>query len=68
MFALINPPAVFVGYAAIDPPVVLLPLGAAPLQLGFPSPAEDFEEDSLDLNRLLIRNPLATYICKASGY
>ena len=68
MFALINPPAAFVGYAAIDPPVVPLPLGAAPVQLGFPSPAEDFEEDSLDLNRLLVRNPLATYIYKASGH
>lgn len=68
MFTLIDPPATFVGYAAVDPPLVPLPVGAASVQLGFPSPAEDFEEDSLDLNRLLVRNPLATYVYRASGH
>ncbi|MEF3081846.1 translesion error-prone DNA polymerase V autoproteolytic subunit [Luteimonas sp. SMYT11W] len=68
MFTLLDPPASFAGYAAIDPPLVSLPLGAATARLGFPSPAEDFEEDSLDLNRLLIRNAPATYIYRASGH
>ncbi len=68
MFTLIDPPATFVGHAAVDPPLLPLPVGAAPVQLGFPSPAEDFEEDSLDLNKLLVRNPLATYIYRASGH
>ncbi|MFK3844749.1 LexA family protein [Stenotrophomonas sp. NPDC078853] len=68
MFTLFDPPASFVGYAAIDPPNLPLPTGAAVVQLGFPSPAEDFQEDSLDLNQLLIRNPLATYIYRATGH
>lgn len=68
MFTLIDPPATFVGYAAVDPLPMPLPVGAAEVQLGFPSPAEDFEEDSLDLNRMLVRNPLATYIYRASGH
>lgn len=68
MFTLLDPPATFAGYAAIDPPLLPLPVGAAAARLGFPSPAEDFEEDVLDLNRLLIRNPPATYIYRASGH
>lgn len=68
MFTLIDPPATFAGYAAVDPPLMPLPVGSAAVQLGFPSPAEDFEEDSLDLNKLLVRNPLATYIYRASGH
>lgn len=68
MFALTDPSATFVGYAATDSPPMLLRVGAAAVQLGFPSPAEDFEEDSLDLNRMLVRNPLATYIYRASGH
>lgn len=68
MYTLIDPPASFVGYAAVDPPLMPLSVGAAAVQLGFPSPAEDFEEDSLDLNRMLVRNPLATYIYRASGH
>lgn len=68
MFTLIETPAAFIGFAAVDPPLIPLPVGAASVQLGFPSPAEDFEEDSLDLNRMLVRNPLATYIYRASGH
>jgi len=34
---------------------------------GFPSPAAQYEEDSLDLNRLLIRRPAATFFLRASG-
>lgn len=68
MFTLIDPPATFVGYAAVDPPYLPLPVGSAAVQLGFPSPAEDFQEDSLDLNEVLIRNPLATYIYRATGH
>lgn len=29
---------------------------------GFPSPASDYLESSLDLNEFLIKNPLATYL------
>ena len=34
---------------------------------GFPSPAAQYEEESLDLNRLLIRNPAATFFMKVTG-
>jgi hypothetical protein len=30
--------------------------------MGCPSPAADYEEDKLDLNRYLIKNPAATFI------
>lgn len=46
--------------------------GAAPLfssrvQAGFPSPAEDSVENSLDLNRLVLKNPATTFFVKAEG-
>ena len=37
------------------------------IQAGFPSPAADFEENSLDLNELLIKHPAATYFFRVAG-
>ena len=34
---------------------------------GFPSPAKDYLEGEIDLNRYLIKNPLATFIVKSQG-
>jgi len=34
---------------------------------GFASPAQGYEEQSIDLNRLLIRNPPATYFYRLAG-
>ena len=34
---------------------------------GFPSPAQDYVEDSLDLNKLVIKHPSATYFVRVSG-
>ena len=34
---------------------------------GFPSPANDYLEGEVDLNRYLIKNPLATFIVKSQG-
>ena len=34
---------------------------------GFPSPASDYLEGEIDLNRYLINNPLATFIVKSQG-
>lgn len=56
------------GPAAIDPPCVPLPLGAARAKLGFPSPSEDFLDDSVDLNDWMVRNPAATFLYKADGW
>ncbi len=34
---------------------------------GFPSPAEDYLEEQLDLNQFLIRRPAATFFIRVSG-
>jgi DNA polymerase V len=39
----------------------------AAVSAGFPSPAADYEEDRLDLNRYLIKNPAATFFVRAAG-
>lgn len=44
-----------------------LPLFMERVPCGFPSPAQDYIEDSLDLNKLVIRHPSATYFIKVSG-
>ena len=37
------------------------------LKAGFPSPAEDYNHETLDFNRDLIRNPEATFYGKVEG-
>ena len=64
---LLNTTAQFLGAAAIDPPFLRLPVVGARARLGFPSPADDFLDDTLDLNNLLIRNPAATFFYRAHG-
>lgn len=44
-----------------------LPLFTSKVQAGFPSPADDYQEGTLDLNEYLIRNPAATFYVRASG-
>ena len=44
-----------------------VPLAGASVAAGFPSPADDFIEQSIDLNRLLIRNPPATFLVRVEG-
>jgi DNA polymerase V len=39
----------------------------SPVQAGFPSPADDFVEKSLDLNELLIEHPAATFFVRVQG-
>jgi len=43
------------------------PLFLATVPAGFPSPADDYIEQQLDLNRFLIRHPAATYFVKVRG-
>jgi DNA polymerase V len=45
-----------------------LPLIGPRVEAGFPSPADDFIEGSLDLNEQLIDNPIATFFVRASGH
>ena len=43
------------------------PLFIADVPPGFPSPADDYKEDKLDLNKYLIKNPAATYFVRVTG-
>ena len=43
------------------------PLFQAPVSAGFPSPADDFLEGRLNLNRHLVKHPAATFFVRASG-
>lgn len=47
--------------------IIELPLFLERVACGFPSPAQDYVEDRLDLNRLAVRHPSATYFIKVSG-
>lgn len=44
-----------------------LPLALCRVEAGFPSPADDYMEGSLDLNEHVIKHPSATYFVRASG-
>ena len=52
---------------ALDPPCVVIPLGAAKVSAGFPSPAADYEDKRLDINEYLIRNPVSTFFFPVQG-
>ena len=43
------------------------PLFMVPVTAGFPSPAEDYLEGKLDLNRHLIKHPAATFFVRVVG-
>jgi len=44
-----------------------LPLLLSRVPAGFPSPADDYIEEALDLNELLIRHPAATFFMRVEG-
>jgi len=44
-----------------------LPLYQSKVQAGFPSPAEDDMDSTLDLNEHLIRNPASTFYVRVTG-
>ena len=46
---------------------VFLPLVSSPVAAGFPSPADDYLEQTLDLTDRLVKNPHATFLVRASG-
>ena len=45
----------------------LLPLFVSPVEAGFPSPADDYLDQLLDLNEHLIKNPPATFLVRVRG-
>ncbi|MCX7098518.1 MAG: translesion error-prone DNA polymerase V autoproteolytic subunit [Methylococcales bacterium] len=44
-----------------------LPLFSGKVAAGFPSPADDYVEKTLDLNELLVQKPAATFFVRAQG-
>jgi DNA polymerase V len=44
-----------------------LPFAETGVAAGFPSPADDFMELSLDLNRALVQHPAATFYARVKG-
>lgn len=44
-----------------------VPLAQSPVHAGFPSPADDFLEGSLDLNGLVVKHPEATFFARVEG-
>lgn len=46
---------------------LLLPLFSSRVPAGFPSPAEDYIENNLDLNKYLIQHPSSTFFIKITG-
>jgi DNA polymerase V len=45
-----------------------VPLLSKPVRAGFPSPADDFIEEEIDLQRLLIVNRPATFLVRVAGH
>lgn len=48
-------------------PEISLPLYLERVAAGFPSPAQDYVEQALDLNTLLVKRPAATFFVRAEG-
>jgi len=55
------------GRLPLEPSTCLLPLAAASVAAGFPSPADDYIESAIDLNDVLIRHPSSTFFLRVSG-
>lgn len=45
----------------------LVPLFEDPISAGFPSPAEDYVENNLDLNEFMIKHPASTFFVRVQG-
>ncbi|MFC6673248.1 translesion error-prone DNA polymerase V autoproteolytic subunit [Marinobacterium aestuariivivens] len=50
-----------------EPQTLKIPLFMERVAAGFPSPAQDYIECSLDLNELCIKRPAATFFVRAEG-
>ena len=46
---------------------LLIPAMKETVSAGFPSPAEDYIELGIDLNKYLIKNPVSTFFLRVSG-
>ena len=48
-------------------PEISIPLYIEHVSAGFPSPAQDYVEQRLDLNQLCVKRPAATYFVRVEG-
>lgn len=46
---------------------LLVPLYMSTVKAGFPSPALDYMEERIDLNKVFIKHPLSTFIVQCEG-
>ncbi len=54
-------------YSVNTESTLLIPYAKQGISAGFPSPAEDFLDISIDLNKELIKNPSATFYGRVKG-
>lgn len=54
-------------FAVPDPPPASAPCFLLRVPAGFPSPAQDYTENRIDLNELLIQHPGSTFFCRVEG-
>ena len=54
-------------YYTYDFKVLLIPLLSDSVSAGFPSPADDYIEENIDLNEHLLRNPFSTFFLRVKG-
>ena len=62
---IIPPDTIFI--PAPIPRKISNPLFSGKVSAGFPSPADDYVEKTLDLNDLLVKTPAATFFVRATG-
>lgn len=47
--------------------VTLIPYYESGVQAGFPSPAQDYAESNIDLNKALVKHPASTFFARVNG-
>lgn len=52
---------------AVTPGNQKIPLFLSAVQAGWPSPAEDYIDEEINLHELAVRNPAATFFLRATG-
>lgn len=67
MWVVMNPTTLGPPLLAVIGPAVPLPLATTSIPAGFPSPADDHQDESLDLSRRFVRHPTATFLVQVSG-
>ncbi|MBI9097427.1 MAG: translesion error-prone DNA polymerase V autoproteolytic subunit [Spirochaetaceae bacterium] len=54
-------------FPARDPKSLNIPLYCDLIKAGFPSPADDYSDSSLDFNEYLVKNKAATFVVRVQG-